>query len=143
MKMRALDRLISFIFSVIMLMVSVVLILVGVGLVEPQMLIDMLNEYVFVKDMISSNTFNALTITGIVLLLASLKTTITTIVGTGVIVVGNLKINDIQSNSVSLISKKEKIFITGDELKIKSISKGEIVIAGNIKNIDMECLCKT
>ena len=30
-----------------------------------------------------------------------------------------------------------------DELKIKSISKGEIVIAGNIKNIDMECLCKT
>lgn len=74
--MRALDRLISFVFSVIMLMVSVVLILVGVGVVEPQMLIDMLNEHVFVKDVIASNTFNAVTITGIVLLLASLKTTI-------------------------------------------------------------------
>ena len=74
--MRALDRLISFIFSVIMLMVSVVLILVGVGVVEPQMLIDMLNEHVFVKDVIASNMFNAVTITGLVLLLASLKTTI-------------------------------------------------------------------
>ena len=74
--MRALDRLISFIFSVIMLMVSVVLILVGVGVVEPQMLIDMLNEHVFVKDVIDSNMFNAVTITGLVLLLASLKTTI-------------------------------------------------------------------
>lgn len=73
----------------------------------------------------------------------SLKTTITTIVGTGVMVVGNLKINDIQESSVILGSKKEKIFITGDNLKIKSISKGEIVIAGNVKNIEMESLCKT
>lgn len=74
--MRALDRLISFVFSVIMLVVSIVLILVGIGVVEPQMLIDMLNEHVFVKDVIASNVFNAITITGIVLLLASLKTTI-------------------------------------------------------------------
>lgn len=74
--MRALDRIISFVFSVIMLVVSVVLILVGVGVVDPQMIIDMLNQYVFVKDIISADMFNALTITGIVLLLASLKTTV-------------------------------------------------------------------
>ena len=74
--MRALDRLISFIFSVIMLVISIVLILIGVGLVDSKMIIDMLNDYVFVKDMITANTFNALTIAGIVLLLASLKTTI-------------------------------------------------------------------
>ena len=74
--MRALDRLISFIFSVIMLVVSIVLILVGIGVVDSQMIIDMLNEYVFVEDMIASNAFNALTITGIVLFLAALKTTI-------------------------------------------------------------------
>lgn len=74
--MRALDRLISFIFSVIMLVLSVILILVGIGVVDSQMIIDMLNQYVFVKDMISANIFNPLTITGIVLLLLSLKTTV-------------------------------------------------------------------
>jgi len=74
--MRALDRLISFVFSVIMLVVSIVLILVGIGVVESQMIIDMLNEYVFVKEMITANVFNTLTIVGIVLFLASLKTTI-------------------------------------------------------------------
>lgn len=74
--MRALDRLISFIFSIIMLAVSVNLILVGVGVVDPQMIIDMLQEYVFVKEMIAANLFNTITIVGIVLFLASLKTTI-------------------------------------------------------------------
>lgn len=74
--MRALDRLISFVFSVIMLVVSIVLILVGVGLVEPQMIIDMINEHVFVEEMITANMFNTLTIVGVVLFLASLKTTI-------------------------------------------------------------------
>lgn len=74
--MRVLDRLISFIFSIIMLVVSVILILVGVGVVESQMIIDMINEHVFVEEMISNNIFNTLTIVGIVLFLASLKTTI-------------------------------------------------------------------
>ena len=74
--MRALDKLISFIFSIVMLVLSIILILVGVGVVEPQMIIGMLNEHIFVKEMIHSNVFNALTITGIVLFLASLKTTI-------------------------------------------------------------------
>ena len=74
--MRALDKLISFIFSIIMLILSIVLILVGVGVVEPQMIIDMINNHIFIKEMINENIFNALTITGIVLFLASLKTTI-------------------------------------------------------------------
>lgn len=74
--MRALDRLISFVFSVIMLIVSIVLILVGVGLVESQMIIDMINEHVFVEEMITANMFNTITIVGIILFLASLKTTI-------------------------------------------------------------------
>ena len=74
--MRALDRIISFIFSIIMLVISIVLILIGIGVVNPQMIIDMLNEHVFISDMITANTFNAVTITGIVVLLASLKTTV-------------------------------------------------------------------
>ena len=74
--MRALDRLISFVFSVIMLVVSIVLILVGVGLVEPQMIMDMISEHVLVDEMIAANIFNTLTVVGIVLFLTSLKTTI-------------------------------------------------------------------
>lgn len=74
--MRALDRLISFIFSIIMLIISVILILVGINVVDSQMIIDMLNKYVFIKDMIANNIFNPLTITGLVLLLLSLKTTV-------------------------------------------------------------------
>lgn len=72
--MRALDRLISFVFSVLMLVLSIILILVGVGTVDSQMIIDMLNKYVFAVD--TKVIFNPLTITGIVLLLLSLKTTI-------------------------------------------------------------------
>lgn len=74
--MRALDKLISFAFSVIMLILSVILILIGVGAVESQMIIDMLETHILTENIINSGMFNALTITGIVLLLASLKTTI-------------------------------------------------------------------
>ena len=78
--MRALDKLISFAFSVIMLILSVILILIGVGAVESQMIIDMLETHILTENIINSGMFNALTITGIVLLLASLKTTIFIIV---------------------------------------------------------------
>lgn len=74
--MRVLDGMISFIFSVVMLIISVILILVGTGAFDPQMIIDMLTQYAFAEDMIKSGIFNPLTITGIVLLLLSLKTTL-------------------------------------------------------------------
>ena len=64
------------------------------------------------------------------------KTTITTIVGYGIIVIGKIKINDINEDGISLISRKDKINIYGNDLKIKSISSGEIVISGNVKNIE-------
>ena len=74
--MKALDRIISFIFSVIMLEVAVVLILVGTRAIDSQMIIDTLSEKVFNPEVISSRIFNPITIGGIVLFLASLKTTI-------------------------------------------------------------------
>lgn len=74
--MRALDRLIAFVFSVIMLVISVVLVLVGIGVVEPQMIMDMLGTHVFAKEIIAGNIWNTITIVGIILFLASLKTTI-------------------------------------------------------------------
>ena len=74
--MRILDRIISFIFSIIMLVVSIILILVGIGKIEPAMIIDFLSTNVFNKQVISSGLFNPITIAGIVLFLASIKTTI-------------------------------------------------------------------
>ena len=64
------------------------------------------------------------------------KTTVTNIIGYGVVIIGKIKINDINEDGISLISRKDKINIYGKDLKIKSISSGEIVISGNVKNIE-------
>ncbi len=74
--MRALDRLISFIFSIIILIVSITLILVGLRIVEPRVISDLLSTYVLNENILSEKLFNSITITGIVLLLLSLKTTV-------------------------------------------------------------------
>ncbi len=74
--MRALDRLISFIFSIIILIISITLILVGIRVVEPRVISDLLSTYVLNESIVSEKLFNSITITGIVLLLLSLKTTV-------------------------------------------------------------------
>jgi uncharacterized alkaline shock family protein YloU len=74
--MRLLDRLISFIFSLLFLALAVVLIMLGIGAIEPQMCQGLLNQYVFNQEILKSGIFNPVTITGIVLLLCSLKTTV-------------------------------------------------------------------
>ncbi len=74
--MRILDRIISFIFSIIMLMLSIILILAGTGVIESQMIIDFLASNVFSKEILSKGIFNPITITGIVIFVLSLKTTI-------------------------------------------------------------------
>ena len=74
--MRVLDKIISFLFSMIMLVVSIILILVGIGNIEPEMIIHFLSENVFNREVIASGIFNPITLTGIVLFLAALKTTV-------------------------------------------------------------------
>jgi len=74
--MRLLDGIISFLFSVIMLLVAIILVLVGTGTINPQMILDTLGEYVFNPEVLTSRIFNPVTIAGIVLFLAALKTTI-------------------------------------------------------------------
>ncbi len=74
--MRALDRLISFIFSIIILIISITLILVGVKIVEPRVISDLISTYVLNESIINEKVFNPITISGIVLLLLSLKTTV-------------------------------------------------------------------
>ncbi len=74
--MRLLDKLISFIFSLMFLALSIVLILLGTGIIEPQLCKEVLANSVFSPKVLDSGLFNPVTITGIVLLLCSLKTTI-------------------------------------------------------------------
>lgn len=74
--MRALDRLISFVFSIIMLVISIILVLVGAGVIESQMVLDMLKENVFTNKILAGGFWNPVTIAGLILFLASLKTTI-------------------------------------------------------------------
>ena len=72
----------------------------------------------------------------------SAKTTITTILGYGIMIVGKIKIKDIQEDTISLISNKEKITVLGKNLVIKSISKGELIVSGIISDIKMENIWK-
>ena len=65
------------------------------------------------------------------------KTTITTIVGYGAVICGNLKIKEISEDFIYLYSKKDKVKIYGFDLKIKSIAKGEIVVAGKINKCEL------
>lgn len=70
------------------------------------------------------------------------STTVTLIVGVGAVIIGKIKIKDISENQIRVTSKKNIISVTGENLNIKSISKGELVIGGNIKNIETEWLCR-
>ena len=74
--MKVLDRIISFVFSIIMLMVSIVLIMAGTRFIESQMIVDFMENKVFDKEMFAQSIFNPVTITGIVLLFGALKTTV-------------------------------------------------------------------
>ena len=74
--MKLLDKFISFVFSIIMLMVSILLILIGLKVVDPEIVNYMLGKTLLSEDVLSKGVFNITTLVGIVLFLASLKTTI-------------------------------------------------------------------
>lgn len=63
------------------------------------------------------------------------KTMITFIVGVGLVVVGKIKIENLNDDQIDLKSNKNLIKIFGEDLKIKSVSKGELIIAGEVKSI--------
>ena len=74
--MKLLDRLISFIFSLLFLVLAIVLILIGTGIIEPEMCLELVRDNFLNGDVVSTGFFNPITITGLVLLLLSLKTTV-------------------------------------------------------------------
>ncbi len=63
------------------------------------------------------------------------KTTLTFVLGVGIVVVGKVKILSLGEEKIVIGNKKQKITIFGQSLLIKSMAKGEIVVGGEINNI--------
>lgn len=64
------------------------------------------------------------------------KLTISLIFDVGVCVIGKFKLIDINEEEVIIESNKIKYKIVGKNLLVKSISKGEIVISGNVFKLE-------
>lgn len=64
------------------------------------------------------------------------KVSIMTVLGVGVMIMGKVKIDNLSEELVELKTKKEKIVIYGNDLKFKTISRGEIVLSGKISKIE-------
>lgn len=63
--------------------------------------------------------------------------TISLAVNYGLSVVGKFKILSFNDSQISINSKNEKVVILGEDLKIKTMAKGEILVAGKILNIEV------
>ncbi len=57
------------------------------------------------------------------------------ILGVALKVSANFKIEDLSENEIILNCKKKRIKITGSELEIVSLAKGELEIVGNIDGV--------
>lgn len=64
------------------------------------------------------------------------KTSIMTVIGVGIMIVGKIKLLNLSENLIEVKSGKDKIFVYGENLLVKSISKGEIVLSGNVCKIE-------
>lgn len=65
------------------------------------------------------------------------KVSLSMIVGVGLIVVGKIKILNFSEELIEIKADKQKINLYGEELSISTMSKGEIIVAGIVKKIDM------
>ena len=65
------------------------------------------------------------------------KTIVSMIVGVGIMVVGKIKIMNLDDENIVIKSNKDVLKINGEKLKIKSLAKGEIVVSGNITEIGL------
>ena len=62
---------------------------------------------------------------------------ISMVVGMGLVVLGNVKILNLNDSFIDLSYKKQLLHIYGDNLKIKSAARGEFVVCGNITRIEV------
>ena len=54
----------------------------------------------------------------------------------GLALIGNIKISHFSNKSIEILSNNAKISVLGENLKIKSMSKGEIFLSGKIFKIE-------
>ena len=62
------------------------------------------------------------------------------ILGKGIVVLGDVKIDEMSGELIVLKSKRRLIKIIGERLYISSVATGEFVIKGNVKNVNSEDL---
>ncbi len=66
------------------------------------------------------------------------ESSISIIVGVGLLVVGKIKIINFSEEKIEVFVNKKKVCLIGECLKISAISKGEMIVEGNVFNVNME-----
>lgn len=67
----------------------------------------------------------------------SCKLSISMIVGVGLVVVGKCKIETMDENLITISGAGKRIDLVGKGMKIKSVAKGEIIVFGEIENVQI------
>lgn len=63
--------------------------------------------------------------------------TISMALGGGIFIVGNFKILSFSDSKICINSQKETVIISGENLSIKTMAKGEILASGKICNVEV------
>lgn len=66
------------------------------------------------------------------------KVAISMILNEGIMILGNIKLLNFSEESIVLSLKDKEIVVEGENLKIKTIAKGELVVVGNILKVSEE-----
>jgi hypothetical protein len=64
------------------------------------------------------------------------KISVSMVVGLGAVIVGDVRVIEISGENILLQSKKQSVNVVGESLEISSLSKGEILIEGNVFKVD-------
>ena len=65
------------------------------------------------------------------------KIAVSMVVGVGICVIGNFKVKSLSDCEIIFVINKDLFIIKGDGLKIATISKGEVVVAGDVKSLEL------
>lgn len=64
------------------------------------------------------------------------KISVSMVVGLGAVIMGDVRVIEISGENILLQSKKQSVNVVGESLEISSLSKGEILIEGNVFKVD-------
>ena len=63
------------------------------------------------------------------------KTSVSMVLGVGAVVLGNVKILELSKEKIVFKERKNVINVVGFDLYISSISRGEVVVLGNVQSV--------